>query len=68
MVMALGRPMMKIWNSVKERFIQLMLRAIRTSEEASRATGLASGMASTGAAAGIFLAVFALILLIRVFM
>jgi len=68
MVLALGRPMMKIWNSVKERFIQLMLRAIRTSEEASRATGLASGVASTGAAAGIFLAVFALILLIRVFM
>ncbi|MDA8712132.1 Na(+)/H(+) antiporter subunit D [Alphaproteobacteria bacterium] len=68
MVMALGTPMMKIWNSVKERFIQLMLRAIRTSEEASRATGLASGVASTGAAAGIFLAVFALILLIRVFM
>jgi multicomponent Na+:H+ antiporter subunit D len=68
MVMALGRPMMKIWNSVKERFIQLMLRAIRTTEEASRATGLASGVASTGAAAGIFLAVFALILLIRVLM
>ncbi|MCH1486431.1 MAG: Na(+)/H(+) antiporter subunit D [Alphaproteobacteria bacterium] len=68
MVMALGTPMMKIWNSVKERFIQLMLRAIRTSEEASRATGLASGVASTGAAAGIFLAVFALILFIRVFM
>jgi multicomponent Na+:H+ antiporter subunit D len=68
MVMALGRPMMKIWNSVKERFIQLMIRAIRTTEEASRATGLASGVASTGAAAGIFLAVFALILLIRVLM
>ncbi|MDA8545141.1 Na(+)/H(+) antiporter subunit D [Alphaproteobacteria bacterium] len=68
MVMAISTPMMKIWNGVKERFIQLMLRAIRTSEEASRATGLASGVASTGAAAGIFLAVFALILLIRVFM
>jgi len=67
-IIGLGEPLMKIWNALKDGSVALTLRALRTSEEASRATGLASGIASTGAAAGIFLAVFALILLIRVLM
>ena len=67
-VIEIGEPLVKIWNALKDGFVTLMLRLLRTSEEASRATGLTSGVASTGAAAGIFLAVFALILLIRLVM
>jgi len=66
LIIGIGAPLMRLWNGAKDGFVALMLRLLRTGEEASRATGLASGVASTGAAAGIFLALFALILLIRI--
>jgi multicomponent Na+:H+ antiporter subunit D len=66
LIIGIGAPLMRLWNGAKDGFVALMLRLLRAGEEASRATGLASGVASTGAAAGIFLALFALILLIRI--
>lgn len=63
-----GMPILAFWQRVKNRFIVVMLRLLQASEQASRESGLVSGIASTGAAAALFLAVFALMLLIRLLM
>ncbi len=63
-----GLPLLAIWQRFRNRFVALMLRLLRASEDASRESGLVSGIASTGAAAALFLAVFALMLLIRLVM
>ncbi len=63
-----GLPLFAIWQRFKNRFVALMLSLLRASEDASRESGLVSGIASTGAAAALFLAVFALMLLIRLLM
>jgi hypothetical protein len=55
------------WHYIRIRFVGLMLGLLRAGENASRASGLVSGVASTSAAAGLFLAIFALMLLIRLF-
>lgn len=62
------RPLLTFWNKGLGKARQMILRLLSLSEEASRQSGLVSGIASTGAAAGVFLAVFALMLLIRQFM
>ena len=63
-----GTPVLEFWQRFAARFSAFMLRLLHISEQTSRESGLVSGMASTGAAAGLFLAVFALMLLIRVIM
>lgn len=60
-----GLPLLESWQRIKARFIALVLRILRASEDASRESGLVSGIASTSAAAALFLAVFTLMLLIR---
>ena len=63
-----GMPILSFWQRFKNRFIMVMLRLLKASENASRESGLVSGIASTSAAAALFLAVFALMLLIRLVM
>jgi multicomponent Na+:H+ antiporter subunit D len=64
---AVGLPVLASWHYIRIRFVGLMLGLLRAGENASRASGLVSGVASTSAAAGLFLAIFALMLLIRLF-
>jgi len=63
-----GMPILALYQRFKDYFVDLMLRLLRASEDASRESGLVSGIASTSAAAALFLAVFALMLVIRLFM
>ncbi len=64
-VMKLAKPLLTLWLHALGKTKAALLHMLKISEETSRESGLASGIASTGAAAGIFLAVFALMLLIR---
>ena len=61
-------PVLALWFGAVAWAQKAILTIFRISEETSRKSGLVSGIASTGAAAGIFLAVFALMLLTRLFM
>jgi hypothetical protein len=53
------------WASAVAQSKTAILAVLHTGEETSRKSGLVSGVASTGAAAAIFLAIFALLLLLR---
>lgn len=64
-VMDLAGPAVRLWFFVLGKARDALMRVLTISEQASRESGLVSGIASTGAAAGIFLAMFALMLLIR---
>ena len=61
----LAKPLVQLWLLALGKTRDTIMRLLQISEEASRQSGLVSGIASTGAAAGVFLAVFALMLLIR---
>ena len=61
----LAKPLVQLWLLALGKKRDAIMRLLQISEEASRQSGLVSGIASTGAAAGVFLAVFALMLLIR---
>lgn len=64
-VNALSRPFLAAWASAVAQSKTAILAVLHTGEETSRKSGLVSGVASTGAAAAIFLAIFALLLLLR---
>ena len=64
----LARPLVQLWFRFIGRARDVVMQVLTISEKASRESGLVSGIASIGAAAGVFLAVFALMLLIRVVM
>lgn len=64
-IFELARPVVRLWFVALGKTRDALMRLLTISEEASRESGLVSGIASTGAAAGVFLAVFALMLLIR---
>lgn len=64
-VLDIARPLVQLWFIALGKTRDALLHILTLSEETSRQSGLVSGIASTGAAAGIFLAVFALMLLIR---
>ena len=65
MIFDLAKPLVQLWLLALGKTRDTIMRLLQISEEASRQSGLVSGIASTGAAAGVFLAVFALMLLIR---
>lgn len=67
-VFDIARPIVRFWFIALAKLRDGLMRVLSISEKASRESGLVSGIASTGAAAGIFLAVFALMLLIRLIM
>jgi hypothetical protein len=64
-IRAVASPVLTLWNSVISGGKQVILKALDAGEQTSRKSGLVSGVASTGAAASIFLAIFALMLLLR---
>lgn len=64
-IFELAQPLVRLWLVALGKTRDALMRMLRISEDASRESGLVSGIASTGAAAGVFLAVFALMLLIR---
>jgi multicomponent Na+:H+ antiporter subunit D len=65
LTLAHARPVLSLWFVVLGALKRGVLRALKISEETSRESGLVSGVASIGSAAGIFLAMFALMLLLR---
>ena len=65
LTLALARPVLSLWFVLLGALKRGVLRALKISEETSRESGLVSGVASIGSAAGIFLAMFALMLLLR---
>jgi multicomponent Na+:H+ antiporter subunit D len=65
LTLAHARPVLSFWFVVLGALKRGVLRALKISEETSRESGLVSGVASIGSAAGIFLAMFALMLLLR---
>lgn len=65
LTLALARPVLSLWFVVLGAMKRGVLRALKISEETSRESGLVSGVATIGSAAGIFLAMFALMLLLR---
>ena len=65
LTLALARPVLSLWFVVLGALKRGVLRALKISEETSRESGLVSGVATIGSAAGIFLAMFALMLLLR---
>ena len=67
-ILELAKPVVQLWLVALGKTRDAIMRLLQISEEASRQSGLVSGIASTGAAAGVFLAVFALMLLIRLIM
>ena len=64
-IFELAKPLVHVWLVALGKARDAIMRLLQISEDASRQSGLVSGIASTGAAAGVFLAVFALMLLIR---
>ena len=64
-ILDIARPAIAVWFVLLDKTRIALMRLLRISEAVSRESGLVSGIASTGAAAGVFLAVFALMLLIR---
>ena len=64
-IFELAKPLVHVWLIALGKARDAIMRLLQISEDASRQSGLVSGIASTGAAAGVFLAVFALMLLIR---
>jgi multicomponent Na+:H+ antiporter subunit D len=64
-IIGLARPVLWLWFTALNKTRDALMQLLAISEKASRESGLVSGIASTGAAAGVFLAVFALMLLIR---
>jgi hypothetical protein len=56
---------LRVWFVVLAALKRSVLQMLKISEQASRESGLVSGIASIGAAAGIFLAMFALMLILR---
>lgn len=66
--MAIAGPVLRLWLVVLGGLKRGVLQALRLSEQASRESGLVSGISSIGSAAGIFLAMFALMLILRQFM
>lgn len=65
LTLALARPVLDLWFVLLGALKRGVLRALKISEETSRESGLVSGVATIGSAAGIFLAMFALMLLLR---
>jgi multicomponent Na+:H+ antiporter subunit D len=63
--MAIAGPVLRVWFVVLAALKRSVLQMLKISEQASRESGLVSGIASIGAAAGIFLAMFALMLILR---
>ena len=63
--LAIARPVLRVWFVVLGGLKRGVLQTLKISEQASRESGLVSGIASIGAAAGIFLAMFALMLILR---
>ncbi|MBT7643022.1 MAG: Na(+)/H(+) antiporter subunit D [Rhodobiaceae bacterium] len=63
--MAIAGPVLRVWFVVLAALKRSVLQMLKISEQASRESGLVSGIASIGSAAGIFLAMFALMLILR---
>tara|TARA_B110000971_G_scaffold210097_1_gene236956 strand:+ start:1524 stop:3227 length:1704 start_codon:yes stop_codon:yes gene_type:complete len=63
--MAIAGPVLRFWLVVLDGLKRGVLQALKLSEQASRESGLVSGISSIGSAAGIFLAMFALMLILR---
>ena len=64
-ILDIARPLVRLFFIILGKSRDALMQLLTLSEETSRQSGLVSGIASTGAAAGIFLAVFAVMLLIR---
>lgn len=64
-ILDIARPLVRLFFIILGKSRDALMQVLALSEETSRQSGLVSGIASTGAAAGIFLAVFAVMLLIR---